>query len=302
MKTGTILLILNLFVVNSYAQSYGKYNNLPFVARVKLYDEFIERFNDQDSSFLKKNLSNLGNGLIFDRASLIYSLFDAENPEFQIEESIDNIHFKDSTIQDSTVLIPFDTLVEINPVLEFIEQVTDSNNPIYLSFYDDSWYAKLETRFQYKGSIITVSLTLKNEFYEEQQASKWVIVGVNSGLWTINWLSDKGRLLNPASHNTYFMDLRKALEDTTHLASYFSRNRDYDQVSVFIYLLNTGELKFVQVDKVTYHLLQIDGWILQIEDFNRRTTNAGWLISGLIRADKGEKELYKKNLLNLDYE
>jgi len=57
--------------------------------------------------------------------------------------------------------------------------------------------------------------------------------------------------------------------------------------------------KFIQIDKIAYHLLQIDGWVVNVDYYNRSDYNSGWLISKLIKVNNKEKEIYKSKILNI---
>jgi hypothetical protein len=64
----------------------------------------------------------------------------------------------------------------------------------------------------------------------------------------------------------------------------------------FIQALEKGELEYVQVNKVTYHFLQVKGWAFTVQQFVRQDKNSGWLISKLTKADEGTKEHYPQKL------
>ncbi|MEL7532807.1 MAG: hypothetical protein AAFN10_15925 [Bacteroidota bacterium] len=53
------------------------------------------------------------------------------------------------------------------------------------------------------------------------------------------------------------------------------------------------------VRSIKYHFMQIDNWIITVENFNRKDWNAGWLISDIIPASPTDKERYLNEKLNL---
>ena len=64
-------------------------------------------------------------------------------------------------------------------------------------------------------------------------------------------------------------------------------------------MIDQGRLKFVQVDSISYHLLQLPGWIVEVKCINRQDNNSGWLISRLMPADENEKINYLQRHLNI---
>jgi hypothetical protein len=99
------------------------------------------------------------------------------------------------------------------------------------------------------------------------------------------------RSLNPVSHATDFMGLNKALRDRENMQNYFSVDQNPSMIP-FIHALEKGDLEYVQVNKVTYHFLQVEGWAFTVQQFKRQDKNSGWLISKLVRADESIKENY----------
>ncbi|MBA4053983.1 MAG: hypothetical protein C0490_04655, partial [Marivirga sp.] len=57
-----------------------------------------------------------------------------------------------------------------------------------------------------------------------------------------------------------------------------------------------GQLKIEMINKITYHFLQLDGWIMSVNYVNRESKNSGWLIDVLKPATVQEKVNYIKEL------
>lgn len=106
-----------------------------------------------------------------------------------------------------------------------------------------------------------------------------------------------GRFIHPMSHELAFMNLRKAFAATDSISQFTVRRFRPDHLSVFLYEIKRGNLKFKQVDNVKFHFFQINGWYFELSQFNRPGYNNGWLISNLVKLnDAREKTLLQKHL------
>lgn len=251
--------------------SIGNEENFAF--SVKAIDEFIERFNG-DSTLLadygrqKKTIYKL------DRVSLLKGLFDASaQPQWDLDD-----------------------------VKQFINQVNNSEKPVYLDFLQEGWFAEADCRMSYKGKTKLATLLLQVEV-EADSSCKWVIAGVKapylptSAADSFQILHREKPSLNPVSHATDFMGLHKALNDRKNVRNYFSLTPDDRSMRAFIRALESGDQTYEQVNSVVYHFLQVEGWAFKVQQFNRRTKNAGWLISHLSPMDDSAKAVYKANLI-----
>jgi len=61
-------------------------------------------------------------------------------------------------------------------------------------------------------------------------------------------------------------------------------------LSLLIYEIKLGNLKFERSGLLKFHFFQIDGWYFEISYFNRPGYNSGWLISKLYKINQKEKE------------
>ena len=94
------------------------------------------------------------------------------------------------------------------------------------------------------------------------------------------------------------MNLRKAFLHSDSIAQYTSKKFIPDQLSVFLYEVKKGNLKFKSVQNVKFHFFQIDGWYFELAQFNRSGYNTGWLISNLVKINS---DADKKLLLSFLY-
>ncbi|WP_225000353.1 hypothetical protein [Cesiribacter sp. SM1] len=272
MKDVFIRLVLVLIVcLNSsgavFSQTSAGYQEV-FAFEVKQIDEFFERFNNQQT-LIKNYIAARDNTTEVNREELIKNLFNGHS-----------------------------TTIRVGDVYKFIESVNNPQQPVVLSFYDDEWFAKVKCSVLYQQKKRELVLVLRVQ-KEKDGASKWVIHGVDADFFVTPDAQDPKASLNPISHGTDFLGLSKAFTDTENIRSYLPADYQEDQLSKFILEIRNKRLSFVQVESISYHLLQIDGWILTVENFQRPEKNSGWLISDLIQADTKAKENYKQQILKL---
>jgi hypothetical protein len=237
-----------------------------FAYEVKQIDEFFERFNNE-STLIKDYIHNNYDRLEPSREDLLKSLFNLKSKHLRKEV-----------------------------VLNFINRVNDPENPVTLSFYDEDWYARVKCAVVYEERVRDLSLLLRIQ-QEENGGSKWVVYQVYADFLNTPEGNDPKAFLNPMSHATDFMGLNKAFEDPENLKAYLTSGFQDDQLSKFAIEMQNNKITFQQVEDISYHFLQVDGWIFSVENFQRPEKNAGWLISRLIEADAAEKEEYKQHLL-----
>jgi hypothetical protein len=260
-----------LLVVSSsrlFAQDYeNEYQNI-FVWQVKQVNEFIERFNNNDSTLLKKYTGNNAPATSLTRERLILGLFNAERKDWDKAE-----------------------------IKNFIKSVDDKANPRFLSMYGDRWHASLNCDITWKGRRESAVLSLKL-IRLPSNGYKWIITAVNAKFLTalaqagaasqtgfkIPEAIDKTTSLNPMSHGTDFMDIYQVNTDTKNIANYFDGGENLDNTTqYFIQQIINSNAQITRVSNITYHFDQIDGWAFDIQQYNRQTRNSGWLISKLTK-------------------
>lgn len=181
----------------------------------------------------------------------------------------------------------------------FIERVTDSQNPVYLNLRSENWFAVVNTTFEYKGS--ERPLILYMQIQQEGLGYEWVISDISFEPY--KQLFDKQRgetkeFLHPMSHELDFMNLRKALKQGGSPESYTLADFKPDLLTVFLYEIKMGSLKFKTVNRLNFHFFSIDGWYFSLTNYNRPGYNSGWLIADLLPVNASQK----KDLLDIIYD
>ncbi|MBC7921235.1 MAG: hypothetical protein H7Z75_09115 [Ferruginibacter sp.] len=251
------------------AQDLLRYRNDNFALEVKQVDEFIERFNNDDHTLIKKYLQKLDSGFRFERGQLLKTLFNAADSTWRQPE-----------------------------VGRFIASVSDSTKPVYLDFFDDNWFAELRCTVLYKGKTDSLRLIMKVQ-RERNNASKWVFVGAAADFLTLPKSKDPAASLNPMSHAVGFSGIDRALSDQKNVRNYLPRGFENHALAIFVQETRNNLLRIQQVNRITYHFLQVDGWLFTLDNYRRNTRNSGWLISRLIPANAAAKLDYKLDVLNL---
>lgn len=183
--------------------------------------------------------------------------------------------------------------------VEFAKHVLDKGEAAVLDFHGRDWFSEVQTRFTMNG--VEKAITLYMELEKDHLGYKWVIRNVQSDMFLPYFQRDTtkvGRFLHPMSHELDFMNLRKAFAQSDSITQFASKKFEPDHLSVFLYEVKKGNLKFKSVENVKFHFFQIDGWYFEVSQFNRPGYNTGWLISNLVKVNN---ESEKKLLLNYLY-
>ncbi|MEM7368483.1 MAG: hypothetical protein AAF587_07750 [Bacteroidota bacterium] len=271
MRKSLLLLLIFSSLYVATAQPTSKFSleeKLNFALEVKQIDEFIERFNYQENTLLLQYVEENYPGKMLDRVSLIQSLFN--------EQSNWNTSYRNA----------------------FVNQVTNPLRPIVIDFMEDDWFAAVQCSVLFRGKVVTPTLILQIQ-QGPDFSSKWIIKSVRADFFRFPSKSNPEHFLNPISHSTDFMGLRRAMNNKEHLPDYAFEDFEPDLLSIFMYELMNGNIEFLQVNSITYHFLQVNGWIFQVKKHLRNSRNSGWLIDQLRPADEPTKTTYRRNVLSL---
>lgn len=272
------LLPLSLRAQQVVADAHREAN---FLFEVKIIDEFIERFNDDPHSNLRREYARAGRTVPFDRKGLVKSLFD-KAPEAGSEGS------------------------------RFIEQVTDSAAPQKLAFNDSNWYAELRSSFIYNGQRIDIPLVLSVSTATDHSA-KWMIIGMGDVPAAPAAAASKDAatsatppavnshaqpFISPSDYATNFIELRNILSPGMKPENYFSPELlATPRGQAFVQMIASRKLRFDATGSMKFYFFQIPNYLFIVERFERQTTHSGWLISSLEPAADEEKQARISKLL-----
>lgn len=180
--------------------------------------------------------------------------------------------------------------------VEFAKDVLDKGTPGILDFHGAGWMAEVQTVFTVAGKDQPVTLFMQLE--PDHLGYKWVIAKVYSDIFAPYFKRDTtkvGQFLHPMSHELQFMNLRKAFMNVDSVAQFASKQFVPEYITLFLYEVKKGTMKFKYVTDVKFHFFQINGWYFEVSDFNRPGYNTGWLISNLVKIiNDRDKEALRK--------
>ena len=263
-----IVCALTLYSINVGAQAYipDQTLNNDFNSQVRSLEEFQARFNGIESKpGIKKDASSLRNNII--------SLFD-----FQIDKS---------------KLTKEQFIKKVNC---FIDSVIDNN--VKFKIASAGLIVECKSKILYNGVAKNVTLYLQQE-KNSKGLYRWGLVGVK-GLKEAGIISDRYYTISPVEHEIHFMGLYDLInENPTHAHGYRSITRDLDELSVFLTLVQTKNIKFDSVIHQKYHCLDVPGFIFTISEKVSNGTNSGWLIDWFETYSTDDKKKYSNKLLKL---
>ena len=254
-----------------------------FAYTVKTIDEFIDRFNFIKGTEFEKYLFINYPEIKYSREKIIYSIFNYKNKSFG----------------------------ENPDVGDFIKTILDTTDPVYINFSDSSWYALIECKVKYLSKNEILNLVLKVD-HGKNNSYKWSIVSADAKFlgshvtnndslsfalnneYMRNRIVDQSRyFLHPVSHALGFMNIDELFSSKKNaFQEYIYEGPGTIQLDNLIKMVKKSEIKFVQVNTISYHFLQIDGWIVIVDYFNRDEKNSGWLINTLMKATEEQKRIY----------
>jgi len=271
MKIISFILLLLTSYLSSQAQLIGDMDDESrLYAETKQVNQFIRRFNGEESVEGKRlyegdrQFRNESQ-----RKKYLKILFDEENNDLQSDLK-----------------------------KEFIKDVSDKDTGQYLDFHSGGWYAEVTTHFLYNKQVKNVILFLKLE--QENLGYKWVIDNVYFYPYDEMFISDTSyqkKFLHPMSHELEFMNLKRVFSQTDSVQQYTAKDFQPDYLSLFLYEVNNGKLKFDGVAGLKFHFFQIKNWYFELSYFNRSGYNTGWLISNLVKYNPEERDILMNHIL-----
>jgi hypothetical protein len=165
---------------------------------------------------------------------------------------------------------------------EFAKNVLDKS--LLLDFHGGKWFSEVHTTFTQNGKDQPITLFMALE--KDHLGYKWVIQRAYAEMFAPYFARDTlkvGKFLHPLSHELDFMNLRKAFINSDSVSQFAAKSFKADHLTLFLYEIKKGTLKFKTVNEVKFHFFQIDGWYFELAQFNRPGYNTGWLISSLTR-------------------
>ncbi len=283
-KTHKIILLLIIVCGSGFNRSYAQYfTNLNktediFNYEVKVIDEFIERFNDDPNSFIRKTYKSQKKPFTAGRERLLTSLFNLANANM----------LKDTSLND------------------FIRQV--AGKPELIHFTDGHWYANIVAVINYDNKEMEVPVVL-DIMSSKEGWSKWMIAGVGeiaparAGKSNINYKEFEAKkaptYISTSAYSTDFVELHYVFATNIDPKNFFEASLlNSEQGKNFVSLVKNGKIHFLYARNMTFSFFQVNNWIFNVEHFKRQSLNSGWLINDIRKVSATEKvRLENKQLL-----
>lgn len=228
-----------------------------FRAEVKSLEDFMSRFNGKESKpGIKDDENSRRNNLI--------NLFN-----YQMDKGKTNRE------------------IFTNRVNELVDSILINNIEFKLS--NAGLLVECVCRMKYQSKEKNLTLIFQNEEYKEDRY-RWAIVGVR-GLKELGLFDfERYYAISPVEHEVHFMGLDNYLNvNPTHAFGYRGLGCKIDPLSVFLTLVRTNKVSFELVERQTFYYFDIPGYIITIDEYSRRGTNSGWLISSFDKVSHAEK-------------
>ena len=220
--------------------------------RVKLIDEFFERFNYQTNYRGEKTI-------------LPYNKEERKN------------NFK-TLLNLNKFSLEKDKLDSISQ--QFMDYVI--NNDIKISYEDTTWAAEAMGSFTYMKKNYARALVLRTELVKDC-IYKWVVSDIQSPLFDNFPLVPDGALtIPPSDHGISFISLPEMFNlNKTAIANAYQKGYHRNNLVVFDFLMASGSIVMKEIKKVIFHfhLKQFDFDVEKVE--NDKGYNQGWLINNI---------------------
>ncbi|MGB1242448.1 MAG: hypothetical protein ACPG49_08000 [Chitinophagales bacterium] len=131
--------------------------------------------------------------------------------------------------------------------------------------------------------------------------SKWVMVGAYAHFMDVQFsCNDQSKMISPNNHQVGFLALHRAFKDKDNISVYTKKNYSPDYLSILLYETKNRNVELLEIVDITYYFTQIKDWVFVLKYFNRKSTNAGWLISKTIKVSEKKKHEYITNTLHIN--
>lgn len=264
MKTFCLTLLFVLNALSVFSQGISDLTlDERFECQVKSLDEFLARLNGDESY-----------------------------PDINVDEH--------SHINNLAMLMDFQMPHKNEPAfkeksMKFFRAIEAFPRP--LRDTDSLLFAVTTCCVKHLGTEKNITLILQKET-DKQNRSRWALVGAD-GLQQCGIIdTTKVRGISPVEHEIHFLEMLDVFKFHAKDAMAFRKSDTHiDQLSVFLTLLQTGQIELLSVDKLTYHVLAIPGFIFTIDEYVRTNYNSGWLISSFSEMGDERKHVYIQTLL-----
>ncbi len=258
MRKYILTIVLAIGYLCSYAQVFDMLNSDLYRGRVKLVSEFMKRFNGEEKNPYidpnAKEIDKINLCQLFDADFIIKNRAEIESKAFQF---VDSVLF----------------------------------NHVRINYSDPDWFAKTTCVSTFKGKEIKFDIYLVVE-PRGKDMFKWVIADVKGDIFNLKPSRESEKImLLPNEHESNFMRLNSITsEKDDYITLYSSQTSVVDRLTVFNTLIYYGFLNIEYVSDIEYTFLQVPGYAFTIKEFERESTNSGWLIESWQQMNANDKK------------
>lgn len=236
-------------VLQALRTKLGNIDKAIYKARTTMVEEFIERFNcEQYNPMISSESDNpLRNNLL-----MLFNLNSFTKPE------------------------------DISMVKDFVDVAASEG--AHIGFCDGKWFAKAVCSGSYDGKPSEYTLYLKVAPRKASDGDiyyQWVICDAEGQMLNdYDKKSDTDYRINPAAHETNFMELAQIINAQP---KNFAKCIEHEPSALerFTAMVESGHVKFDYVKKLDFVFTQVPGYEFTVGEFLNQTTNSGWLIYNL---------------------
>lgn len=240
-----------------------------FAAQVKSVDEFIARFNGDESKpgIKADSVRTVVEKTSTQRSDNIISLFDFK----MSHEGLDDNMFKKRILDFTRTAVSWDRKLSLQAL---------------------GTIAEASCLIKYGGKQYTITIFLKRDSTERGN-NKWGMAGVR-GLEKLGLFNSKRVTISPVDHETHFMSLQDFFQSNRNLVpSLRANDKEIEQMSFLFGLCVAKAINFICVDRLKFHFMDMPLYNFVVEEKGREGTNSGWLITKIIDTpNDNEKKKY----------
>ena len=168
-----------------------------------------------------------------------------------------------------------------------------STTGVKLNYADTSWVAVAPCHGKFKGKSVDFMLILNVENYGKD-LFKWVIAKAQGDIFKLLPPSTDKTIITPLAHETNFMELARITP--TSVLSVSQKRYKLDETSVFFAFYNSGLLDIEYVSDLQFIFLQVPGYVFTVKEFDRESTNSGWLITSFSKMNEKDKKSFFRDI------
>ena len=203
-----------------------------------------------------------------------------------------------SPSQEASVFFLFSPYLENDYKSDFLNYIKNDTS-VRLNFTDDNWFALAQATVIHQNEEKLIQLSLKAKT-DSANASRWVITGARAPFLNVSH-QNNNTFIPSTSNELNFIDLYKVFQDKGNAFSYSDDTFHGDSLTLLLQSINRGEMEFKGVFELKFYFLQLDGWLVEVENHNHLGLSGGWMISSLQKADMAQKEKFISNSLFINY-